>query len=106
MMAQILCVAVIFQLAFPIRSWTSRFTLLFLAPSIGLICNTFRIALLAVFAGNGNSKGSWLFDFFHKDSGSLIFSGLAVLMFGMVYMRLLERELPPLQPSPPQGEQP
>jgi cyanoexosortase A len=104
MMAQILCVAVIFQLAFPIRSWSSRFQLLLIAPLIGLLCNTIRIALLALFAGYGHSKGSWLFDFFHKDAGSLIFSGFAVLAFGMVYMRLLERELPPL-PAPPQQEE-
>ncbi|KEF42955.1 MAG: hypothetical protein ER33_03555 [Cyanobium sp. CACIAM 14] len=105
MMAQILCVAVIFMLAFPIRSIRSRSLLLLAAPLIGLICNTFRIALLALFAGYGYSKGSWLFDFFHKDTGSLIFSGVAVLMFGMIYMRLLERELPPLPSSPPRQEE-
>ncbi len=104
LMAQILCVGVIFLLAFPIRSWTSRCLLFLAAPLIGLICNTFRIALLAVFAGNGNSKGSWWFDFFHESTGSLVFSGVAVLVFGMVYMRLLERELPPLPaPPPPEG---
>ncbi|WP_216901248.1 archaeosortase/exosortase family protein [Synechococcus sp. CCY 9618] len=99
MMAQILCVGVIFLLAFPIRSWTSRCLVLLIAPLIGLICNTFRIALLALCAGYGHSKGSWLFDFFHESTGSLVFSGVAVLLFGMAYMRLLERELPPL-PSP------
>ena len=101
LMAQILCVAVIFLLAFPIRSWASRTVVLLMAPVIGLVCNTFRIALLAVFAGNGQGKGSWLFDFFHESTGSLVFSGVAVMIFGMVYMRLLERELPPL-PAPPQ----
>ena len=105
LMAQILCVGVIFLLAFPIRSWTSRFILFLTAPLIGLICNTVRIALLAVFAGNGYSKGSWWFDFFHESTGSLVFSGVAVLLFGMVYLRLLERELPPLPSPPPQGEQ-
>ena len=93
----------IFLLAFPIRSWSSRCLLFVIAPLIGLISNTFRIALLAVFAGNGHSKGSWWFDFFHQSTGSLVFSGVAVLMFGMVYMRLLERELPPL-PAPPPKE--
>lgn len=102
LMAQILCVAVIFLLAFPIRSWTSRCLLFVIAPLIGLISNTFRIALLPVFAGHGHSKGSWWFDFFHESTGSLVFSGVAVLMFGMVYMRLLERELPPLPAPPPQ----
>ncbi|MCP9833679.1 MULTISPECIES: exosortase/archaeosortase family protein [unclassified Cyanobium] len=104
LMAQILCVGVIFLLAFPIRSWTSRFLLFLAAPLIGLICNTFRIALLAVFAGNGYSKGSWWFDFFHESTGSLVFSGVAVLIFGRLYMQLLERELPPLPSPPAQGE--
>lgn len=45
---------------------------------------------------NGNGKGSGLFTFFHDDMGSLIFSGVAVFVFGILYMRLLERELPPL----------
>ncbi len=105
MMAQILCVGVIFLLAFPIRSWASRVLVLLIAPLIGLISNTFRIALLAIFAGNGNSKGSWWFDFFHESTGSLVFSGVAVLVFGMVYMRLLERELPPLPTPSSQGEE-
>ncbi|WP_216905810.1 exosortase/archaeosortase family protein [Synechococcus sp. CCY 0621] len=59
LMAQILCVGVIFLLAFPIRSWGSRCLMFLAAPLIGLICNTLRIALLAIFAGNGHSKGSW-----------------------------------------------
>lgn len=104
LMAQILCVGVIFLLAFPIRSWGSRCLMFLAAPLIGLICNTLRIALLAIFAGNGHSKGSWWFDFFHDSTGSLVFSGVAVLIFGMVYMRLLERELPPLPSPPSQGE--
>jgi hypothetical protein len=33
--------------------------------------------------------------------GSLIFSGMAVFAFGMVYMWLLERELPPLPGKAP-----
>jgi cyanoexosortase A len=96
MIAQIVCVAIIFLLAFRIRSKISRLILMLAAPLIGLVCNTIRIALLAIFAGQGQSKGSFLFDFFHKDGGSLVFSGVAVFVFGVLYMRLLERELPPL----------
>ncbi len=96
MIAQIICVSLIFLLAFTIRSQRSRVVVLLAAPLIGLISNTFRIALLAIFAGQGQGKGSFLFDFFHKDGGSLVFSGIAVFVFGMLYMNLLERELPPL----------
>lgn len=96
MIAQVICIAVIFQLAFPLRSWMSRFLIFTLAPLIGLASNTFRIAILALCVANGNGKGSGLFRFFHDDLGSLVFSGIAVFAFGMLYMRLLERELPPL----------
>jgi cyanoexosortase A len=96
MMAQMVCVAMIFLLAFRIRSNISRLILMLAAPLIGLVSNTLRIALLAIFAGQGQAKGSFLFDFFHTDGGSLVFSGVAVFVFGMLYMNLLERELPPL----------
>jgi hypothetical protein len=44
----------------------------------------------------GSGKGTPLFRFFHDDLGSLLFSGIAVFVFGTLYMRLLERELAPL----------
>ena len=58
MMAQILCVGLIFMLAFRIRSGFSRLLLFAAAPAIGLVCNTFRIALLAGSAGIGQGKGT------------------------------------------------
>lgn len=97
MMAQIFCVAVIFLIAFPIRSRLSRYLILLSAPIIGLACNTFRIALLAYIVASGHGKGTELFDFFHQDGGSLVFSGVAMFLFGYIYLRLLERELLPSQ---------
>ena len=96
MIAQVACIAVIFLLAFRLRSNVSRFLVLSIAPLIGLLSNTIRIALLTIFSANGSGKGyGFWFDFFHKDTGSLIFSGLAVFVFGSIYMRLLEHELGP-----------
>jgi cyanoexosortase A len=96
MIAQVVCISIIFLLAFRLRSLTSRFLVLSLAPLIGLFSNTIRIALLTVISANGSGKGyGFWFDFFHKDTGSLIFSGLAVFIFGSLYMRLLENELGP-----------
>jgi cyanoexosortase A len=96
MIAQVVCIAVIFQLAFPLRSLLGKVLVFSLAPLIGLASNTIRIAILALCVANGNGKGSDLFRFFHDDIGSLIFSGIAVFVFGIIYMQLLERELPPL----------
>lgn len=96
MIAQVVCIAVIFQLAFPLRSRLGRLVIFTVAPLIGLASNTIRIAILALCVANGSGKGSGLFRFFHDDIGSLVFSGIAVFVFGILYMRLLERELPPL----------
>ncbi len=101
MIAQIVCVALIFLMAFPIRSNLSRLLCLLAAPAVGLFCNTLRIALLALITTTGQGKGDTLFEFFHTEMGSLIFSGVAVFLFGVIYMWLLERELPPLPDSHP-----
>ncbi|QPN64286.1 exosortase/archaeosortase family protein [Synechococcus sp. CBW1004] len=106
MMAQILCVGLIFMLAFRIRSLPSRLLLFAAAPVIGLICNTLRIALLSAVAGMGQGKGTPLFTFFHDDTGSLVFSGVAVFAYGVLYMNLLERELPPLESGADTASQP
>jgi cyanoexosortase A len=96
MIAQVVCISVIFLLAFRLRSLTLRILVLSLAPLIGFLSNTIRIALLTVISANGSGHGyGFWFDFFHKDSGSLVFSGLAVFVFGSLYMRLLEHELGP-----------
>jgi cyanoexosortase A len=96
MISQVICVSLIFLLAFRLRSILSRIFIILVAPLIGLISNTIRIALLTIFSANGSGHGyGFWFDFFHKDTGSLIFSGLAVFVFGSIYMRLLENELGP-----------
>jgi len=96
MISQVVCIAIIFLLAFRLRSTISRMLILLLAPIIGLLSNTIRIALLTIFSANGSGHGyGFWFDFFHKDTGSLIFSGLAVFVFGSIYMRFLEHELRP-----------
>jgi exosortase/archaeosortase family protein len=88
MISQVVCIAIIFLLAFRLRSTISRMLILLLSPIIGLLSNTFSAN------GSGHGYGFW-FDFFHNDTGSLIFSGLAVFVFGSIYMRFLEHELGP-----------
>lgn len=95
--SQLICISVVFLLAFPVRSWLSRGLLLLAAPLIALLSNTIRIALLAVVTAMGPGTGQALFRFFHDDAGSLIFAGVAVFVYGVLYMALLERELAPLQ---------
>lgn len=104
MMSQIVCVSIVFLLAFPIRSTLSRIFLLLAAPLVGLLSNSFRIAILTVCTSIGSGKGSSVFKFFHEDAGSLVFSGIAVFIFGWLYLMILEKELTSLEsnshPSP------
>jgi exosortase/archaeosortase family protein len=96
MIMQMFITGLIFLLAFPLRSRLGRILVISLAPFIGFIVNSVRIALLAVFTSFNSDYGSSLFNFFHEEAGSLIFSGLAVFLLGYLYLSILNRELPPL----------
>lgn len=102
--SQLICISVVFLLAFPVRSLISRVLLLVSAPLIALLSNTLRIALLAIFTSMGPDTGRTLFRFFHDDAGSLLFSGVSVFVYGVLYMNLLERELAPLSGSDQERE--
>ncbi len=97
-MCQMLAIAVIFFLAFPLRRARHRILLLAAAVLTAVAANTLRIALLALIVsleGPTANGGGWWFDFFHEDLGSLIFSGLGVYVFGALYLKVLDRELGP-----------
>ena len=96
MIMQMVITALIFLLAFPLRSRIGRFLVITLAPIIGFVVNSLRISLLAIFTSLNSSSGKALFDFFHEQAGSLIFSGLAVFILGYLYLYILNRELPPV----------
>lgn len=96
MIMQMVITSVVFLLAFPLRSRVARLSISLLSPLIGFIVNSMRIALLAVFTSFDSETGKSLFDFFHEQAGSLIFSGIAVFILGYLYLAFLNRELPPL----------
>lgn len=96
MIMQMFITSVIFLLAFPLRSRLGRLLVFLLAPAIGFIVNSLRISLLAIFTSMNSELGKSLFDFFHEQAGSLIFSGLAIFLLGYLYLLLLDRELPPI----------
>jgi cyanoexosortase A len=96
MIMQMVITAVIFLVAFPLRSRLGKTIIILSAPILGFVVNSLRISLLAVFTSLNSSSGRYLFDFFHEQAGSLIFSGFAVFLLGYLYLAILERELPPL----------
>jgi cyanoexosortase A len=96
MIMQMIITAIIFLVAFPLRSRLGKVLITVSAPILGFVVNSMRIALLAVFTSFNSNSGRHLFDFFHEQAGSLIFSGAAVFILGYLYLAILERELPPL----------
>jgi cyanoexosortase A len=90
---QALAVAIIFLVCFPLRRAQDRLAILLLAPLVGLVSNVFRIALLGLIVAIGGSLKESSFEFWHKGSGSLVFSGLSVLVIGLIYSRFVNRQL-------------
>ena len=85
MVTQLIMVAVIFALAFPMRRRWQNAVMLLVAPLLAVIANAFRIAVLAAITASSFAGKDWWFEFFHKHEGSLLFSGIGVLLFIWLY---------------------
>lgn len=84
---QLLTLAFLFVNLFPL-GWIATLLLPIMAASIGFIVNGIRVALMAVLFDQANQAA---FDYWHLGDGSLIFSMVAVLIFGGVCYFILER---------------
>ena len=85
MVMQLIMVAVIFGLAFPMRHRWQNGVMVLVAPWLAVIANGFRIALLAAITASAMPSKDWWFEFFHESEGALVFSGIAVLVFIWFY---------------------
>jgi len=85
MVTQLIMVAVIFALAFPMRRRWQNAVMLLVAPLLAVIANAFRIAVLAAITASRFAGKDWWFEFFHQYEGSLLFSGIGVLLFIWLY---------------------
>lgn len=85
MVTQLIMVAVIFALAFPMRRRWQNAVMLLGAPLLAVIANAFRIAVLAAITASRFAGKDWWFEFFHQYEGSLLFSGIGVLLFIWLY---------------------
>ena len=70
-------------------NWRQKIWLPIAAILLGFVINGFRVALMAVLVALSNSEG---FDYWHTGTGSLIFSAIAVLLFGGICLASLPRE--------------
>jgi exosortase/archaeosortase family protein len=93
LMAQLTAIAIVFALAFPIRSRALRFGFITMAPVLGVVVNAGRIGVLAVLNSDTVGYGRKLFVFLHDEWGSLVFAGIATMILGQIYMMLIEHQL-------------
>lgn len=76
---QLLSVSVLFLLIFPLRSHVQKVLCVVSAVVISFVVNTLRVALMAILNNAGDKNA---FAYWHEGQGSLIFSAIAVLVFG------------------------
>ncbi|NJP09054.1 MAG: cyanoexosortase A [Leptolyngbyaceae cyanobacterium RU_5_1] len=78
-MLQMLNISVLFLLMFPVRSHLQKMLCVGVAIAIGFVINSIRVALMAIL---NNAGDKYAFDYWHEGTGSLMFSAIAVLLFG------------------------
>lgn len=88
-----LVVAVIFLLVFPLRRLHNQLAALLVAAAAALGVNAVRIAILALLVAVPERGGMKAFEFLHDSYGGLVFSLIAVGIFGWFYTLLVDREL-------------
>ena len=91
--ALLVVIAVVFLLAFRMKSPARMMVILVLAPIFAILGNALRITLLALVVASDWAWKSEIFKFFHDEYGALVFSGITVGVYGWVYLVVLEGDL-------------
>ncbi|MBL1174097.1 cyanoexosortase A [Pantanalinema sp. GBBB05] len=76
---QMLNISTLFLIMFPLRTPCQRVFCLSVGVLLGYFVNALRVALMAILVAFSNR---YAFEYWHGGDGSLIFSALAVLVFG------------------------
>jgi exosortase/archaeosortase family protein len=90
---QLLLVAVIFALAFPMRQRWQNGLMFLTAPLLGMVVNGMRITLLAMVVTSSLPNKRWWFEFFHDHWGAMLFSGLGMQLFVWLYVYWMARQV-------------
>ncbi|MFM7266783.1 MAG: archaeosortase/exosortase family protein [Cyanobium sp.] len=90
---QVLLVALIFMVAFPMRHRWQNVLMVSLAPLLAWLVNGVRISVLALITASSWSGKLWWFDFFHHSWGSHLFAGLAMVVFIALYVHWQGRQV-------------
>jgi cyanoexosortase A len=90
---QLLFVAVIFAMAFPMRHRWQNGLMLVMAPLLAVFVNGMRITILALINASDLPYRTWWFDFFHENLGSMVFSGIGMQIFVSFYVYWMARQV-------------
>lgn len=93
LIAQLMVIAVVFVLAFPIKNRVAKLIYISLAPLVGFVVNASRISILAVINSSSIQFRKQAFEFLHDEWGGLLFAGLATLVIGQIYMVLINQQI-------------
>jgi exosortase/archaeosortase family protein len=94
---QLLLVAIIFALAFPMRFRWQNLLMALVAMAFGLLVNGIRLVVLTLIVANGGPNKQWWFELFHTGWPSLLFPGIAMVLFLQVYIAWMERQVAQLE---------
>ena len=86
---------VLFLVMFPIDG-SKKILVPIVASFLGFATNGFRVALMAILVASSNQKS---FEYWHTGNGSLIFSTVSVLLFGLFCLLILRLDEPKKQNS-------
>jgi exosortase/archaeosortase family protein len=90
---QLTVTAIIFALVFPLKSMLRRITAVLLAPLIAFAVNCVRVTLLTLVHASNLPQRAALFDLIHDQWGGLLFAGIAVSLFGCLYLHWVEQQI-------------
>jgi len=90
-MLQLLGLALLFIFMFPETTRKQKVYIPFLALFIAFLVNGIRVAILAVLVGYSHPEA---FDYWHKGTGSQIFSMIEILIFGLFCWFFILRKPP------------
>ncbi|MCS6815150.1 MAG: archaeosortase/exosortase family protein, partial [Cyanobacteria bacterium] len=88
---QMFNVAILFLTMVPLRL-SQQFLAIAVAIVIGFVVNAGRVVLLAILHAYGQQAA---FDYWHEETGSLVFFVIAVMVFGSFCWLAFLRESPP-----------
>jgi len=88
-MTHLLGLAMLFLVMFPPTNWLLKILVALVAISLAFVVNGIRVAVMTVLAASSNQQA---FEYWHFGEGSLIFSLVSVLIFGLFCLFLLKQE--------------